>query len=315
MPPNRLAPFLRLIRVENLAIIALTQILVRFFIVIPVFELYKLPLALNNMEYILFILATLCIAAAGYIINDYFDVSIDSVNKPMQVMVGNIFSKKEAFRYHLILNFIGSLLGLYAGWQAGNYKLGFVFIMIAGLLWFYATSFKKMFLIGNLIVSFTAAMVILTIGFFETTLFKQSDFVLATAANIIMMEILAYSFFAFLTTLIREIIKDMQDIKGDAGYGCKTVPVVLGLKNAKTIVTILCGLLIGLLFYLQKLYFPDGDFMKIAYIFIAIQLPVVALVFNLVPAQTAEEFGKMSTLMKIIILLGILSMVVFSFVK
>ncbi len=305
---------LNFIRWKNLLIIAAAQLLVRYFIINPVFNNFRMiEHSLSDLQFFLLVLSTICIAASGYIINDYFDVGIDEVNKPMKVMVGRYFSKKETIRMHLGFNIAGSALGIVVAWLAGNVKLGFIFIVAAGMLWFYARTFKKTFLLGNIIVSLATALTLLLPAFFETELFSQADLIIATANQDIMIPVMAYALFAFLTTLIREIIKDAEDIEGDRMYGSKTLPVTLGVRTAKWVITMLSAMLIGLLFFAQRTFFAESLFLNISYIFIALQLPTAALVFYLVPAKEKKEFSKLSNMMKAIMLLGILSIPVFYF--
>ncbi len=313
MNKERLIELSKLARVKNLFIIALTQCFVRLYLVNPVFFNYKIEHALNGWQFALFVLATICIAAAGYIINDYFDVDIDRINKPDKMVIGNYFVRNEAFRLHLIFNLTGTALGFLVAWFAGNIKLGFIFIVNAGLLWFYAKTFKKVFLLGNLLVAIITALTVLVTAYFESNLFGSADLLIITANQEVMTVVLAYTLFAFLATLIREIIKDMQDVEGDREYNCKTAPTVLGISNAKWITAFFIILLIGFLFFAQGFFFKEELFLKISYILIALQLPLTALLFNLVPAASKGDFGKLSEWMKIITLLGIVSMAVFHY--
>lgn len=303
----------KLIRAKNLLLIALTLCFTRLYLINPVFFNYKIEHALHGWEFALFALATLCIAAAGYIINDYFDVDIDRINKPDNMVIGNFFVRGEAFRLHLVFNGVGIALGFLVAWLAGNVKLGFIFAVIAGLLWFYAKTFKKVFLLGNLLVAILTALTVLVTVIFETNLFYSADLLAITANKEVMTPALAYALFALLITLIREIIKDMQDVEGDREYGCNTISVVLGVQKAKWFATLFIVLLICCLFFTQRQFFKDGLFLQVSYIFIAVQLPLAALLFYLVPASQRDDFGKLSEWLKIITLLGIGSMPVFHY--
>src|SRR5687767_11217628 len=135
MQKTRALELLKLMRWQNLLIIAVTQYLVRFFIIKPVFFNYKIEHSLSEWQFALFVLATVCIAAAGYIINDYFDVEIDRINKPDDMVIGNMISKRTAFQLHLVFNAVGVTLGFAVAFFAANVKLGFIFVVVAGLLW------------------------------------------------------------------------------------------------------------------------------------------------------------------------------------
>lgn len=317
--PEKLFAWLNLLRVKNLAIIALSELFVRFYLIKPFFFNYKFAIdhSLSDLEFLLFIAAILCVAAAGYIINDYFDIDIDRVNKPERMLVGRIFGRMEAFRLHVVFNAAGVLLGFLSAWLAGNIKLGFIFAVTAGVLWFYARSLKKMFLLGNILVGIVTAVAILLPLLFETRLTGVKDELILKAAydEMLIPSVFAYALFAFITTLIREMIKDIEDMAGDSQYGCKTVPVVLGVRGAKWMIAALGVLLIALLMAVQSLLFSEEQFLKISYILIAMQLPVAAMIFSLVPAASKEDFAKLSEWMKVIMLLGILSMAVFHYVQ
>ncbi len=308
-----LAAFMQIIRVKNLVMIALTQFFVRLFIIDPVFFNYKIEHALSGIEFYIFVTATLCIAAAGYIINDYFDVGMDRVNKPMRVTIGEYFSRQQAFRLHLIFNIIGVALGIFSAWLAGNVRLGFIFPVIAGILWFYAKTYKKVFLLGNILVGLVTAAVPLVVAYSETKLFTVSNVVTIEAGKEIMRFTVGYAIFAFLATLIREIIKDAEDIEGDREYGCQTLPIVLGLKTTKVIIASLTLMMIGLLFIAQQYFFRDNLLMEVSYILIALQLPAAGMLFYLVPATTQDDFARLSKWMKVLMALGVASMAVFYF--
>lgn len=316
---GKLVAWFSLLRAKNLIIIALTQYFVRFFIIKPFFFNYKFVLehSLSDLEFSIFVLATMCIAAAGNIVNDYFDVDIDRVNKPNKMMIGRAFGRMEAFRLHLVLNFIGIALGFTTAWLAGNIKLGFIFAVAAGVLWFYAKNLKRIFLLGNIIVGLMTAVTIPLTLLIETWFINNPDDLIFKAAYTEMMipSIFAYTLFAFLTTFIREIIKDIEDIEGDRQFDCKSVPVVMGTGGAKWMISVLCILLIGLLGVVQGHFFGESQFLKISYIFIAVQLPVAALIFSLVTAKTKEDYAKLSEWMKMVMLLGILSMAVFPYIQ
>jgi 4-hydroxybenzoate polyprenyltransferase len=232
------------------------------------------------------------------------------------MLIGRVFGRTEAFRLHLAFNIFGVILGFISAWLAGNIKLGFIFVVVAGLLWFYAKTFKKIFLLGNIMVGLVTALTILITLFFETWLFNNPDELILRAAYDEMMipSVFAYALFAFITTVIREIIKDIEDVEGDSQFDCKTVPIVLGLKGTKWTVGLFCILLVVMLFFVQGYFFREDQFLKISYILIALQLPVVAFIFSLVSANAKDDFAKLSEWMKIVMLLGILSMAVFYYV-
>ena len=275
--------FLRLIRVQNLLIVVLTQFMARLFLVSPDTE-SRWHLLIDPSLWLLS-LSTVCIAAAGYIINDYFDVKIDLVNKPDRVIIGRYFKRRVAMGVHQILNVIGCLIGLYLS------KWVFLAdVLAASLLWYYSAQFKKQPLVGNVVISLLTALSLLILAVY----YRQN-------ANMVLI----YALFSFGISLIREIIKDMQDIRGDARFGCRTLPIVWGLRRTKYLLYVLIGLFVGSLFLIAGSLHND----RLTLIFLALLLPIGWLVYRLILADTRRAFGYLSNLCKVIILLGILSMV------
>ncbi|WP_080058511.1 geranylgeranylglycerol-phosphate geranylgeranyltransferase [Spirosoma aerolatum] len=273
--------FLRLIRLQNLLIVVLMQVMARLFLVGPRQE--GLQLLIDPGIWLL-CLSTVCIAAAGYIINDYFDVKIDLVNKPDRVIIGRYLKRRVAMGVHQVLNVIGCLIGLYLS------KWVFLIDVVAvTLLWFYSALFKRQMLIGNIVISFLSALSLLVMAIY----YRHNTEL-----------ILMYALFSFGISIIREIIKDMQDIRGDARFGCRTLPIVLGLRQTKYVLYMLIGLFTCSLFIIAgSLHNP-----RLTLLFLLLLLPMGWLVYRLILADTRRDFGYLSNLCKIIMLLGIISM-------
>jgi 4-hydroxybenzoate polyprenyltransferase len=310
--------FFRLIRLPNLIIIALTQYFMRFFIIKPmlehfsmkvsgIYQMYKLELQMSELDFLLLVLATLFLTAAGYIINDYFDRRIDQVNKPEKVVVGKTINRRTAMTLHWIFNLFGVVLGFYVSWKIGIYKLGFIFLIITGILWYYTTSYKKQFLIGNFVVAFLTALVPLMVILYELPLLNKfySKIIMLYEANFygIFMWIATFSAFAFLTTLIREIVKDTEDFEGDSMYGGNTVPIIAGIGITKTILVVLSIFTISAITYLYFTYL--NDWLSGIYIGVTIVLPFLVFIIIVLKANTQKHYGAASLLMKVIMLFGI----------
>ncbi|WP_020600439.1 geranylgeranylglycerol-phosphate geranylgeranyltransferase [Spirosoma panaciterrae] len=274
--------FLRLIRLQNLLIVMLMQVMARLFLVGPRQEGLRL---LIDPGIWLLCLSTVCIAAAGYIINDYFDVKIDLVNKPERVIIGRYLKRRVAMGVHQVLNVIGCLIGLYLS------KWVFLIDVVAvTLLWFYSALFKRQMLIGNIVISFLSALSLLVMAIYYR---HNTELVLM------------YALFSFGISIIREIIKDMQDIRGDARFGCRTLPIVLGLRRTKYVLYVLIGLFTSSLFIIAGSLHNQ----RLTLIFLVLLIPMGWLVYRLALADTRRDFGYLSNLCKIIILLGIVSMI------
>ena len=308
---NVLTAFFKLVRWPNLLFIALTQVLFRFFVFRFAF--------LNNISgsenikltyqlFFLLVAASICIAAAGYIINDYFDLNIDLVNKPSKLIIDRYIKRRWAIVLHILLSATGFVLSLYVGYKLWNFYIPLFNLIAILALWFYSTTFKKRLLIGNILIALLSAWVILVLTMAEYR-FQLSP------QDVNWRRLLKVSFiyagFAFVISLVREVIKDMEDLSGDSKYGCRTMPIVWGLQVSKVfagvwIVVLACAIAI-IQFYVLQL----GWWFSALYSLIAILIPLLWVLRKLYEAKTQEDFHRLSTAVKLIILTGIFSMVFF----
>lgn len=273
--------FLRLIRVQNLLIVVLTQFIARIFLIGPRQEW---PRVLVDPTIWLLSLSTVCIAAAGYVINDYFDIKIDLINKPERVVIGRYLKRRVAMGTHQLLNVMGCLIGLYLS------RWVFVADVVSvSLLWFYSAQLKRQPVIGNVVISLLTALSLIILAIY----YRQNADML-----------LIYALFSFGISLVREIIKDMQDIRGDARFGCRTLPIVWGLRRTKYLLYVLIGSFVMTMFLIAN---SLGN-LHLIWIFLVLLMPIAWLVYRLVLADTRRDFGYLSNLCKLIMLLGVLSM-------
>lgn len=308
-----IAAFLGLIRGLNLLFIALTQALFYYFILVPVFNETGMQPFLNEKLFFLLVLASVFIAAAGYIINDYFDLNIDQVNKPHKLVVEKIIKRRWAIVWHLSLSAIGILLSFYIGWQVGNILIGFANLLCVFLLWFYSTTFKRNLLVGNIVISLLSAWVVLVLYFSEwARLFHRNvdpdD--LLTMTRVFRFAVL-YAGFAFIISLIREIVKDIEDMPGDAKYGCRTMPIVWGVHVAKVFVSTWLVVSIAALGIIEFYILQFRWWWSALYCFVLIIFPMLYTFRKLMVAATKEDFHQLSNLIKLVMLTGILSMAFF----
>ncbi len=304
--------FLKLIRIQNLVIVAVTQYLMRFAIIQPILQVNNFSLQLSEFDFLVLVLSTIFLTAAGYVINDYFDTKTDSMNRPDDVVVGKQIERRTAMSLHIVLNILGIIGGFYVSYRIGLYQLGMIFIIVSGLLWYYSTSYKRQFLIGNLLVALLTGIVPLLPILYEMPLLNKTykDILLANHTNFnhIFFWVLGFSFFAFITTLAREIIKDTEDFEGDSAYGRNTVPIVLGIKWTKTIIV---SLLVIVLFVLVYLYFSYLESLStLLYGLITLILPMFYLIYVIYKADDKNDYHFASTLLKFIMLAGILYSIV-----
>src|SRR6218665_1793852 len=216
--------FFKLVRWPNLFFIALTQLLFYFCI----FENLLINPGLqphSNRLFYLLVLTSVLIAAAGYIINDYFDLQIDHINKPDKVVVGKILKRRWAIVWHWVLSGAGIVLSLFISYKTGSWLIGFANIACVLLLWFYSTTFKKKLLSGNILIAALTAWVIVVVYFFcGANLHQWNDAGYIDERKFFKFTLL-YGGFAFIISLIREVIKDLEDMYGDAQYNCRTMPI------------------------------------------------------------------------------------------
>ena len=302
-----LKTFLKLVRAPNLLFIACIQLFLWFFMIRPLYNYYDQVSALDPLHIILLALSTILIAAGGYVINDIQDVGMDLINKPDEIVISRDIRKKRAYNMYYLLTFWGLFLGLYVGYRVGDWKLGIIHFIIAGLLWFYASGLKKTLLIGNMVVAFASALVVLIIGLYEVTLHPDNIlFIGGLNAKPIYHFILVYSFFAFVMTLIREIVKDLEDIKGDEAFGSHSLPISKGIRFSKMTVAIVVFGSLCALGYLLNHFFHTKDWIIFYYGLVAVGLPLLIFVYFLFKSKTKSQYHKLSKALKVIMLIGIL---------
>ena len=296
----KLVDFFRLIRFKNLLIIALSQYLVRYALIIPMTD----SRSLSDLQFFYLVLSTLFIAAAGYIINDYFDTQVDRLNE-RKVIIDNTIKRREAILLHFVLSGIGVFLGFYLGWRVGITNLGFINLFSSTALWFYSTNMKKAYLSGNIIISLLAALTLFIVPMYDIIpnpeVNGESAFYL----------ICFYSIFAFITTFIREIIKDFEDQFGDSKMGYNTFAIV-SAKSAKITVQTISILLISSIGWISYLQITYDELYAAIYVLLSIELPLIYFFIKLRTANDKKTYHQLSQLIKLIMLTGTLSILVFT---
>lgn len=274
--PLSVTDLFRLTRFWNLIIVALAQLVTALFLM-PVFRW-------GDVRFWLLLVSTTAIAAAGYIINDYYDVKIDLINKPERVVVGKKITRRYAILFHTLLNVFAIAVGFVLSWTIGIIHFGSAF-----LLWLYSNLLKRKPLIGNLTVAALTGLCVELVN-----IFYQTDHHLVTI----------YAIFACFMTLVREIVKDMEDWKGDSTFGCKTLPILWGLRKTKTFVFGVLGVFWATVLVLNQTYSELPDLYFLLFLF----LPLSYFGYRLHRADTILDFHRLSRLCKAIMMLGILSM-------
>jgi 4-hydroxybenzoate polyprenyltransferase len=273
---NFIESVLKLTRFGNLVIIGLAQYFTAGFLIDKGLV----------FDFRLFLLSTstVLIAAAGYIINDYYDVKIDFINKPERVVIGRSIARRYAILFHVALSCLGILIGAYLSLTIGTLNILSVFF-----LWLYSNNLKRLPLIGNVTVAFLTGLSIYLVEVY----FKTGNSL-----------ILIYASFAFFMTLIREVIKDMEDLKGDNTFGCKTLPIIWGIRKTKIVIYFVLTIFSVTVLSLNQFYVGLPTY----YFLVCLFIPLLFLTLRLIRADRMKDFAWLSTFSKLIMLLGILSM-------
>jgi 4-hydroxybenzoate polyprenyltransferase len=309
---NKIIAFLKLIRAENLLMIVLTQVLLKEFVLEKIVSQHGIVFELNKGLFNLVILSTVLIAAAGYIINDYFDVKTDLINHPDTVVVDRVIKRRWAIILHITFTFLGLVIGMYAALKTGYLRLAIFHFTAAILLWFYSTNLKKTLLIGNIVVSLLTASVAFIPLVFEMGVMQKlhPGFIMQYKHAIFSSFKVSFIFalFAFITSLAREIIKDMEDYHGDKATGGRTMPIVWGMRSSKLVAVFSLLIAALLLFFAvyntvrsERVIFSVNTL----YILLALILPLLFLAFFVLRARAKVHFKRASLLLKFIMLMGL----------
>ncbi|MCW3463647.1 geranylgeranylglycerol-phosphate geranylgeranyltransferase [Chitinophaga nivalis] len=308
---KRRAAFLKLIRYPNLIYIALTQFLLQYCVVAPVLRSSGVDPSLSVTQFILLCLSTILIAAAGYIINDYFDINIDIINKPEKMVLDKVIPRRWAMAWHSIFNMLGVSLGFIVAWKTGQIYLGFTQVICSLLLWFYSTSYKRQVLVGNVIISLLTALSVVVVGFYEKQIYESFAAIMSDTGRKLIQIIGVYALFAFVISMIREIVKDLEDMMGDSKDGCRTLPIAWGVLAAKRLCNILLLVLLVTILLVEIKVATFGWYAAIVYLVLLVQLPCIYVYMQLKKAHLPEHYHKVSSLVKVVMLTGILSMIFF----
>lgn len=305
---KKLIAFFKLIRIGNLFVIALTMGLMRYCVIKPFMVFSDLSLQLSREDFILLVLATVFIAAAGYVINDYYDIRSDKINRPEKIIIGNVFSLNMAIYINFILNAIGMFLGLWLAMDIGDWNYSFIFIFTSGLLWFYSSSYKAIPLLGNFIISLLVALVPLLVVVFEMILFSLNYKQELTTGDInyfpVFYFVLGFGVFAFWLNFIREIVKDIEDISGDKIAEKKTFPVAVGVKISKILILTMSVIMIAGLSFVYWEYLKN--WMTLVYFGLLLILPLIFLGYKLWISIEKKDFHLVQTGLKVLMITGLL---------
>lgn len=307
--------FLKLIRFPNLFFIFLTQFLFYYCILLPLLKPAAIDAVIDEKSFYLLTVASILIAAAGYIINDYFDINIDQVNKPEKNVVDIVIPRRWAMLLHFILSGAGVLISLWVSFRTGLWYIVLANFACTFLLFGYSVSLKRKLLSGNLLISFLTAWVVLILCLSELHLAIRTQINPEWLAiqNKIMRIGFVYAAFAFIISVVREALKDIEDMEGDARYGSKTIPIIWGVSAAKIYIAVWLVVLIALVAVIEIYILQFQWWWPFIYSIFFIIGPLVFLFLKLYRAASSSQFHTLSTWSKLIMFTGILSMGFFYF--
>lgn len=307
--------YLKLIRYKNLIFIALMQLLIHGAVIMPILNVYGINAFIPYWLVGLLILSTVLISAGGYVINDYFDVKIDRMNKPENLIITKSIQKHEAMRFYQIMTAMGVVSGLVSAIVLRSITLGFICIVVPGMLWFYSASYKRQLIIGDLIVAISASiipLIPLIAGARNLELIYGSILLQQTPIlRHLYIVVCSYSAFIFIFTLIDKIINDLEDEAGDREMECHTMAVVWGDKVSKIIVSLLILFAnIGLFWIVSSLHFEGS--MSMRYYIFGIFLPSVCMLIVLC-GKSCSAYKNASSLTKFIMIIGVLYSIIYCY--
>lgn len=305
--------YIKLLRPVNLLIIALTQYLVLFFIIKPFMSAAYCQLQMSHLDFALFVFSNVLLAAAGYAINDYFDTDVDEKNKAGKNVLVKKIKRKHAYLMNIIMNTIACIIGFYCAYKVGYIMLGFFYVVIALALYYYSLRYKRQFLTGNIVVALLAAYSVLSVWLFQffAVLFSArtgdplSFINSADARSKITYFVFGLALFALLITLIREIIKDIEDAEGDEACGCNTLAVKKGIPFAKKSVMWLS--IFTMLMLAAAQFCLYAAYTTLSMYLCVIQVLLIYLIVKLLSSHQKSEYHFLSIFVKIIMIAGILS--------
>lgn len=309
--------WLRLVRWPNLLIVALTQWVAWWTVIAPMGGSVRV---LSPWNFALLCMSTVLIAAAGYIINDYFDIRIDVINKPDKVILERLIPRRAAIKVHWLFNGLAMLMAAAVAVPAGHPEWLMLQLLCIGLLWRYSTTWKRQFMIGNVIVALMTALTIVALIMYEPLVWGLRTLppIYPVGAKLIwrinpLYVLIVFAGFAFVLTWMREIVKDMEDYKGDDAEGCMTMPIRWGLLRSTRFVQLLSGLAVAWLIYCAvRIALLDYLDIDVVYFIGILLVPALLIWMARLPRKaTSAHYHAASRQLKAIMVLGILALFVY----
>lgn len=299
--------YFRLFRVVNLLIIVLIMYVLRFFLFEPSFNIDKISNPFTELQFVMFVLTYVFITAGGYALNDYYDIGMDEINRPGKTILRNKLPLRAGMTWFIIMTSIGVVIGMVLAYQMGSTSMYMFPIFVAGMYWFYSTKYKRELLSGNIVVSVLATLSILLVFLYYVLSFSKTNQFPILSFSYIKRAVLIYSVFAFYITFIREIVKDVIDVKGDKEFKCTNIPINYGKKETKLILQILSYVFLAALLGFAFLSWQMHKTYLLYYIVIILIPLFVYFILQLRKAKENSDYKTLATLLKIYMVAGILS--------
>ncbi|HOY13453.1 MAG TPA: geranylgeranylglycerol-phosphate geranylgeranyltransferase [Saprospiraceae bacterium] len=299
--------YLKILRPINLGIVALTHLFFYYFLITPSLEKAGVHPQLTDILFPLFILCTLCIVAAGNLINDILDLQTDKINKPQKTFINNDIPLPKAWIYYGVITILGFCLAIYIGLSIQKLELVFIYPLVTMLLYWYSKIFKHFPVIGNFFVAIFTGFVVWVLLICEPQLMSNNHVAIQNARTIL----IGFGIFSFFGNLIRELVKDVEDFEGDKIVGSKTFPVLYGIPKTKKLITgvILVMLLILMAWFRKSLHV--SDFRANIYFVLFVMAPIGLSIFKLYKAENKKQFGAISRFYKMVLLSGLIYAFIF----
>ena len=272
----------------------------------------NIPLSLADWQYCLLVISTVLIAAGGYVINDIFDQETDAENKPSKTIIGKAISESMGYNIYVALTVVGVGIGFYLSNVIMKPSFATLFILIASLLYIYATSLKQMLLVGNVLVAFLLSFSVIIIGIFD--LYPATYEGNQKEMGVLFSILIDYAVFAFIVNFIREITKDLEDVNGDYNQGMHTLPIILGVQRTAKVVFGLSFIPLVILLYYTNAYFAANNlYVATIYSLLTLVGPLLYFTIKSWTAKTKKDFHHLSLVLKMVLLFGILSISVIAY--
>lgn len=304
--------FFRLIRTGNLIMLAISQLLLWALVIRPLLSTYGMHSVLSFHSILLLVATTVLQAAAGYVINDYFDLDSDRVNEKR----ASAFQPTRMKQIHHWLVLVSLLTGSLLAYRVQSPFLLGIFILTPLALWFYSSHLKRMPLVGNLLVALLTAlsMAIPSLVPFLEVFSHYKATLYATSVPVELLKTTAFfTLFAFLLTLVRELVKDVEDIPGDQHAGYRTLPIAIGVKATRIIISVIILLLFPILGLSTLILLPFSDLTAVIYIAILVMLPLTVAMYKLTTANSPHHYHVLSVVLKAIMLSGLAYSIVYHY--